>query len=328
MLNQVMKDARFLEVPCDHPAAPVAGEAVRFGAATGVAVQAEGAGGVLVAANTVVDFGQGVYRLPVRAINDGGNSAIVVGDTIFRVDADTPYLSKKSSGFFFGFALQANPGVAGEITTIEVLHVQSPGSGALGAGTVGTANLANGAVTTAKIGALQVTAAELAADAVITAKILNANVTTAKIADANVTEAKLVAPAATSGLGVVRTARAKYVFATDGGAISTITPAANSTIPDNAIIVGGIINAVTAPTSAGAATLSFGTSAGSGAASLKGVTAIATFTIDSLVATVPVWTAASAVKLTAAGSITMTIADFVLTAGVIEVTVFYIVASA
>lgn len=160
---------------------------------------------------------------------------------------------------------------------------------------------------------------------IVAAGIDSDAVTTIKILDANVTEPKIVASSST-GLGVLRVARAKYSFAVDGGAISTITPNLNATIPDNAIIIGGSINSTTAPTSGGLATISFGTSAGSSATSLLGITAIATFTLDSTINSVA--TFAAPVKMTASGSITLTIADFVLTAGIIEVTLLYFVAAA
>lgn len=124
------------------------------------------------------------------------------------------------------------------------------------------------------------------------------------------------------GIGTMRVARAKYDFAVDGGAISVITLATNVTIPDNAIIWGGILNSTTAFIGAGA-TISFGTTAGSSANSIKNVEAVATFALDALIATIPVQTVGSAFKMTAAGQITMQIVGFVLTAGVCEVTLFY-----
>ena len=121
-------------------------------------------------------------------------------------------------------------------------------------------------------------------------------------------------------------ARGKYDFAVDGGAIGLITPAENFTLPDNAIILGGVLNPTTALTSGGAATIAAGTSAGSAANSLKLATAVATYSIDALLPVVPVFTAGSAIKLTAAGKFTLTVADFALTAGVLEYTLFYFVA--
>jgi hypothetical protein len=125
--------------------------------------------------------------------------------------------------------------------------------------------------------------------------------------------------------GSTGVAWAKYSFAVNGGAVSTITPAVafNTVIPDNAIITSVIINSTTALTSAGAATVSIGTSGGSSASALLGVTGYATFTLDKLLAGVPVWTAP--IKMTASGSITFTIAGAALTAGIIEVFVsFYV----
>lgn len=135
------------------------------------------------------------------------------------------------------------------------------------------------------------------------------------------------ASATSFGTGLqLRMARAKYDFAVDGGAQGLITPATNAVIPDNAIIVGGLANATTALAGA-TATIAIGTSAGSSTTSLKTATAVASYSADAVLALVPVMTAATAVKLTAAGSITITVATADLTAGVLEVTVFYYVAA-
>lgn len=143
----------------------------------------------------------------------------------------------------------------------------------------------------------------------------------------SITEAQLAA-STDFGLGALRTARAKYDFAVNGGVVSTITPGAsvNATIPNNAIIIGGTINSTTAATSAGAATIAVGTSAGSSTTSILGATAVASFSADATINSVA--TFAAPLKLTAAGSITITIGAFDLTAGVIEVSVLYFVASA
>jgi hypothetical protein len=128
--------------------------------------------------------------------------------------------------------------------------------------------------------------------------------------------------------GSLRMGRAKYSFAVDGGgAPGLITPATNCVIPDNAIIIGGIANPTTALVGS-STTIAIGTSAGSAANSLKTATAEATYSTDAVLALVPVFTAATAVKMTAAGSITITTAVAALTAGVMEITVFYFVAAA
>jgi len=133
-------------------------------------------------------------------------------------------------------------------------------------------------------------------------------------------------PGHLTGIGLVRMARAKYDFAVDGGAIGLITPALNATLPDNAIIVGGILNPTTALIGA-TATIAVGTAAGSSASAIKAATAVATYSLDAILATVPVFTAASAFKMTAAGAITLTVATAALTAGVLEITLFYIPAA-
>lgn len=127
-----------------------------------------------------------------------------------------------------------------------------------------------------------------------------------------------------NGVNTMNVAHAIYNFTTDGGAISTITPALGASLPANAIIVGATINSPTAVTSAGAATVSVGTSAGSSATSILAATSKASFTIDALLNGVPVF--ATPVKLTAAGNLTFTIATATLTAGVIEAFVYYTVA--
>jgi predicted RecA/RadA family phage recombinase len=132
------------------PTAPVSNDPVRFGSLTGVALTDEGEGGNA-ATEATVHLGMAVWDLSVKAVNDSGNSAVAAGDPIFYVDADTPKLSKKATGYFFGFALEAIS--SGGTDTINVLHVPSPGSGTLGTGSVSATNLASGAVTAVKLSA-------------------------------------------------------------------------------------------------------------------------------------------------------------------------------
>lgn len=132
-------------------------------------------------------------------------------------------------------------------------------------------------------------------------------------------------PAFGTGLRL-RMARVLYNFAVDGGAVSTITPAQTATLPANAVIVGGTINSTTAVTSAGSATVAVGTSAGSSTTALLAATAKASLSANALINAVPVF--ATPVKLTAQGNVTVTIGTAALTAGVIEITLFYFVANA
>ena len=61
---------------------------------------------------------QGVFDLSVKGIDDAGNSAVAVGDKLFYVAADTPKISKKKSGDFFGIALETVD--SGATATINV----------------------------------------------------------------------------------------------------------------------------------------------------------------------------------------------------------------
>lgn len=124
----------------------------------------------------------------------------------------------------------------------------------------------------------------------------------------------------------IKTAHALYSFAVDGGVQSTITPATSDIIPNNAILVGGTINSTTAVTSLGSATVGIGTSAGSSTTSILAATAKASLSVNALITGVPKFTAPA--KMTAAGAITFTIATADLTAGVIEVWVYYVIAGA
>lgn len=156
--NMVRDQIDRINVVVSDPATPASGGPVRYGLLTGVALVNEGGGGNI-ATETTVDFGAREWKLSVKGVNDSGNSAVAVGDAIFYVDADTPKLSKKSSGYFFGIAQEVVNSAA--TTTIRVLHIPSPGAGTLGSGTVGATNLATDSVTTVKIADDNVTAAKL-----------------------------------------------------------------------------------------------------------------------------------------------------------------------
>ena len=122
----------------------------------------------------------------------------------------------------------------------------------------------------------------------------------------------------------VQVARALYSFAVDGGAIGAITPVQSDWIPANAIVYGGVINSSTAVTSGGSATVAIGTTAGSAANSILTATGKASFTLDAVLVPTAV---ATPFKMSAAGQINLTVAAAALTAGIIEVLVFYNVAT-
>lgn len=59
-----------------------------------------------------------VWDLQVEGVNDGGNSAVVVGDEVYYSEGDDPVINKKKSGIKFGIALEAIN--SGSTDTIEV----------------------------------------------------------------------------------------------------------------------------------------------------------------------------------------------------------------
>jgi hypothetical protein len=128
-------------------------------------------------------------------------------------------------------------------------------------------------------------------------------------------------PGSAAGLGTLGVAHAVYNFATDGGA--SCTPALNAVIPSHAILIGATVNVPTAVTAAGSATVGIGTTAGSSSTSILAATAKATLSLDALINGVP--TFAAPVKMSASGSISIVVATGPLTAGVIEVFVYYVV---
>jgi hypothetical protein len=133
-----------------------------------------------------------------------------------------------------------------------------------------------------------------------------------------------------SSAHVRRHATARYSFAVDGGAISLITPVKNATIPAGAVIVGGVISVPTASgavTSLGSATVSIGLSAGgAGAAALLAATAKATFANSALLQMIPKSSdSTTQILMSAAGTITCTVAVAALTAGIIDILVEYVI---
>lgn len=124
---------------------------------------------------------------------------------------------------------------------------------------------------------------------------------------------------------VVKVARARYNFSTQGGAISTIPLldeyGVQVVLPAKALVVGCYIDVQTAGTTSASGTIALST--GQAAADLKVATAAASYT--GIVACIPVGTAATAIKLTADSKMTATIATGAITAGKFDVLVEYII---
>ena len=111
-----------------------------------------------------------------------------------------------------------------------------------------------------------------------------------------------------------------YDYDDDGGNVGDIE-LGEKIIPDNAVIVGGFIDVVKAPTSGGSATIAFKVNS---AGDVLAATAIASLGVG-LHDVEPDFAAANMIKTSAAKKLTMSIATAALTAGRIIVTLFYVV---
>lgn len=178
--NAVHNEGRKLSVTCSHPTTPASGLPARVGQSVGVAVTDERTDGT-----TTVDFGDAVYDLSVKGVNDAGNSAVAVGDQLFYVDADiddgTGFLSKKDSGYFFGFANEAV--TSGATATAEVRIVNAPGPG--------TADILAGAIDSAEIADGAIDLVHMSANSVDSDQYVDGSIDTAHIGDDQVTGAKI-----------------------------------------------------------------------------------------------------------------------------------------
>lgn len=122
--------------------------------------------------------------------------------------------------------------------------------------------------------------------------------------------------------GALRVARARYSFAADGGAIGTVALMGAALIPNNAVIVATLINVLTIPTSGGAATVALGVEADGDQQAAAAISGAPWSTTGWKWATQTFTTAPDVT--TAARDISMAIATAALTAGVIDVYVFYL----
>lgn len=110
--NIIFEDGDQLALAATDPTTPASGDPVVVGQLPGVALTAEGADGL-----TSIKF-DGVATLSVKGIDGSGNAAVAAGDILYYVSADTPKLSKKTTGVRFGYALEAI--ASGATATIRV----------------------------------------------------------------------------------------------------------------------------------------------------------------------------------------------------------------
>ena len=107
----------------------------------------------------------------------------------------------------------------------------------------------------------------------------------------------------------------EYDFALHGGAVSTIT-VGPKLLPAGAIVMDGVIHVKTAVTSAGAATVALHLLTSE---DILAATGKASLTLNALLDTVPVGTAATMLRCTAATQLSVVVGTAALTAGVIAV---------
>jgi hypothetical protein len=121
----------------------------------------------------------------------------------------------------------------------------------------------------------------------------------------------------------LKSMRARYDFAVDGGAVGDIDLTKTAALPINAVIVGGFVEVDTVPTSGGSATIALKVE---GAADIVAAAAIsgAPWSTTGRKSVVPAFTGATSVKTTAARKVQATVAVAALTAGVIDVVLFYV----
>lgn len=111
--NEVFERADRLQVACTQPTTPASGDPVLYGQRPGVCEVSEGSDGL-----ASVKF-SGEFTFSVAGVDGSGNSAVAEGDILYYVAADTPKLSKKTSGVRFGYA--AGAVTSGATATIPVI---------------------------------------------------------------------------------------------------------------------------------------------------------------------------------------------------------------
>lgn len=126
------------------------------------------------------------------------------------------------------------------------------------------------------------------------------------------------------GLQFARVAVATYDFAVDGGTIAA--HGLGVTIPDNAVIYGGWVDKITTATSASdAGTMAISVEGANDIVTATAISSGTTWDAPGRLAVIPVMTAATTVKTTAAREITATIAGEAWTAGKFVVALYYVV---
>jgi hypothetical protein len=125
------------------------------------------------------------------------------------------------------------------------------------------------------------------------------------------------------GTSNLQLAEATYSFAVSGGAVGDIVLPQSDTIPLGAIILGGLVEVTTVPTSGGAATVAVKVE---GAGDIVAAAAIsgAPWSTTGRKSVIPVFTGATTIKTTVTRSVTIAVATAALTAGKFRVVLVYL----
>lgn len=127
----------------------------------------------------------------------------------------------------------------------------------------------------------------------------------------------------TLGLSSRPVCHARYSFAADGGAISTIIPVSGCTIPAGAFITNEVIFVSTACTSSGSGTMAVGITGTTNA--LMTATAVGSMGANTVIqGSVVPQTASGFLHVTSPVNVTFTVATATYTAGIVDVWVDYI----
>lgn len=123
--------------------------------------------------------------------------------------------------------------------------------------------------------------------------------------------------------GALRAVRVDYSFAVDGGAVGTIALAGSTVIPAGAIVLGGLLEVTTPPTSGGAATIAVQVEAAGDTVAAAAISG-APWSTAGRKSVIPVFTGATSLKTTAARDVSIVVATAALTAGAFSVYLFYV----
>jgi hypothetical protein len=125
----------------------------------------------------------------------------------------------------------------------------------------------------------------------------------------------------------IKVYRGEYSFAVDGGAISTIplrgSAGSQGPIPSGSVILEAFLDVTTGFTTGSAATAALTVEAANDLVSATLVSG-APYSTTGLKATLPVFTAATMIKLTADRTPSIVIATGTITAGVLALVIFYV----